>query len=620
MEILTVRHLSFTYPGEKEKTLREISFSLEAGSLTLLTGATGSGKSTLLRLIKRELAPRGEAGGEILFRGHPLSELSPREAGGKIGFVSQRPDQQIVTDRVWHELAFGLESLGCPEREMRRRVAETAQFFGLEALFDRGPEELSGGQKQMLNLAAATVTEPELLLLDGPTAGLDPLAARTFLAALERLRRETGMTILLAEHRLEESLSRAGSLMVMEGGTLAFAGTPAEACAHLPAGSPAEGSLPAAARIWRGSGKQGKCPLDTGEGRGWLAERLADRKEEDARSREAFRETDDHPKGESFREETDPRGGETLRKEDSGNGAGLRKGEGFEDGRDFRRTESRERKNAPRNGGLFRKNAGAAPALEMKTVWFRFGREAPDVLRSLSLRVEEGEIYALLGGNGSGKTTALRTAAGMMTPYSGEIRFFGKKLGDCSREELRRGGIALMPQDARSLFLRMTAAEELKDSGLRPEELPFDLTPLLGRHPYDLSGGEQQLLALAKAMAAKPRLLLLDEPTGGLDAAWRGRIRDTLRELKESKVSILMVTHDPEFAAETADRCGLLFRGRVEAEDAPRAFFSGGSYYVTPVSRMTRGLLPGCLTAADALAAMRAAGIRENDEKGHDAL
>ena len=431
MEILTVRHLSFTYPGEKEKTLREISFSLEAGSLTLLTGATGSGKSTLLRMIKRELAPRGEAGGEILFRGRSLSELSPREAGGKIGFVSQRPDQQIVTDRVWHELAFGLESLGCPEREMRRRVAETAQFFGLEALFDRGPEELSGGQKQMLNLAAATVTEPELLLLDEPTAGLDPLAARTFLAALERLRRETGMTILLAEHRLEESLSRAGSLMVMEGGTLVFAGTPAEACAHLPAGSPAEGSLPAAARIWRGSGKQGKCPLDTGEGRGWLAERLADRKEEDARSR--------------------------------------------------------ERKNAPRNGGLFGKNAGAAPALEMKTVWFRFGREAPDVLRSLSLRVEEGEIYALLGGNGSGKTTALRTAAGMMTPYSGEIRFFGKKLGDCSREELRRGGIALMPQDARSLFLRMTAAEELKDSGLRPEELPFDLTPLLGRHPYDLS-------------------------------------------------------------------------------------------------------------------------------------
>ena len=563
MEILTVRHLSFTYPGEKEKTLREISFSLEAGSLTLLTGATGSGKSTLLRMIKRELAPRGEAGGEILFRGRSLSELSPREAGGKIGFVSQRPDQQIVTDRVWHELAFGLESLGCPEREMRRRVAETAQFFGLEALFDRGPEELSGGQKQMLNLAAATVTEPELLLLDEPTAGLDPLAARTFLAALERLRRETGMTILLAEHRLEESLSRAGSLMVMEGGTLVFAGTPAEACAHLPAGSPAEGSLPAAARIWRGSGKQGECPLDTGEGRGWLAERLADRKEEDARSR--------------------------------------------------------ERKNAPRNGGLFGKNAGAAPALEMKTVWFRFGREAPDVLRSLSLRVEEGEIYALLGGNGSGKTTALRTAAGMMTPYSGEIRFFGKKLGDCSREELRRGGIALMPQDARSLFLRLTAAEELKDSGLRPEELPFDLTSLLGRHPYDLSGGEQQLLALAKAMAAKPRLLLLDEPTGGLDAAWRDRIRDTLRELKKRKVSILMVTHDPEFAAETADRCGLLFRGRVEAEDAPRAFFSGGSYYVTPASRMTRGLLPGCLTAADALAAMRAAGIRENDEKGHDA-
>ena len=542
MELLAVENLSFTYAGAEKPALREVSLKLEAGDFALLTGATGCGKSTLLRLLKRELAPRGERTGTIRFRGSDPETMTAREAAARIGFVFQRPEEQIVTDRVWHELAFGLENLGVPEKEMRRRVAETAQFFGLEECFDMSPDQLSGGKKQLLNLAAATVMEPELLLLDEPASRLDPIAAKNFLAAVERLNRETGMTILLAEHRLEDSLSRANRLILMEDGRIRDAGAPAEVCARVAPGSRAEGALPAAARLWIESGRDGDCPLNTGEGRIWAAAR---------------------------RPETEKDGAEP---------------------RDARKTEPGENINKKKE------KTDGEPALEFRDVWFRFERDGRDVLRSLRFDVRRGEIFALLGGNGSGKTTLLRAAAGLISPYSGEIRLFGKKLKDYRNGTLRHEGAAMLPQDPQTLFLRASVREELKDSGIRPEELPFDLTELMDRHPYDLSGGEQQLLGLAKALAVKPRLLLLDEPTGGLDAGWRGKIRDLLRELRAGGTTILMATHDPEFAAETADRCGLLFRGRMETAEAPRAFFAGGSYYTTPVSRM----VPGCVTVAEA--------------------
>ena len=238
MTILELEHLSFTYAGAAAPVLREVSFSLEAGDFALLTGETGCGKSTLLRLLKRELAPRGSRSGVIRFQGQDPALLSPREAAASIGFVFQRPEEQIVTDRVWHELAFGLENLGVPPDRMRRRIAEAAQFFGLEEVFDLPADQLSGGQKQLLNLAAATVLEPDLLLLDEPTAHLDPISAKSFLSAVRRLNRETGMTLLLADHHLEDCLSQASRLILMEQGRVTHCGAPREVCGQLPAGSP----------------------------------------------------------------------------------------------------------------------------------------------------------------------------------------------------------------------------------------------------------------------------------------------------------------------------------------------------------------------------------------------
>ncbi len=545
MDWLKVDHLGFRYAGEKTNALEDVSFSLRKGDLAVLCGPTGCGKSTLLRLLKRELAPRGDRSGTVLFRGRPQEGLPEREAAAAIGFVAQQPDQQIVTDRVWHELAFGLENLGTPPEEMRRRVAETAAFFGIEDLFDRRTDELSGGQKQLLNLAAVTAMRPELLILDEPAAHLDPIAAVNLMDAVRRLNRETGMTVLMAEHRLEDALPGADLLLIMENGSLREAGDPRVICGELRPESGLWASMPAAVRLYRSVSAGGICPLSVGEGRKWLEERTGPG-------------TDEAPVPE---------------KRSAGGDA-----------------------------------QGAQSALTLREVSFRFERRGPDVLRSASLEVRRGEIFCLMGGNGSGKTTVLRAAAGLIRPDSGEIRLFGKKLRG-ERDVLGYHGATMLPQDPQTLFLRASVREELRDAGLGDRtgrEDFFDFSALMDRHPYDLSGGEQRMLALTRVLSARPALLLLDEPTGGLDAAWRKRLTGVLRSLKEAGMTVLLVTHDPEFAAETADRCALLFRGSILAPEDPRAFFAGNSYYTTAVSRMTRGLLPGCVTAEEAAERLRA--------------
>ena len=546
MDLLAVENLTFTYPLCSSPAVQDVSFAVQEGEFTVLCGATGSGKSTLLRLLKRELSPKGERTGHIFYRGTSVDELSAGVSARSVGFVMQKPEQQIVTDKVWHELAFGLENMNIPQPVIARRVAEMASYFGIEAWYEKSVSELSGGQKQLLNLAAVMVMNPDILILDEPTAQLDPIAASDFIATLKKLNSDFSLTVLIVEHRLEELIPVCDRLMVMENGKLIGDGSPREVISHLKNKDELLLAMPAAVRLYHTLGSAEECPLTIREGRRFLEN-------------------------------------------------------GYEN-----RVRS-----LPGENSISTKT----PALEFSDICFRYERNLPDVVRDLNLTIYENEIFCILGGNGSGKTTTLGCAAGLLKPYSGTIRVFGKKLKEYKNQSLYRECLALLPQDVQTVFLRNTVREELSDAGADSLALPFDISHLYGKHPYDCSGGEQQLVALAKVLATKPKLLLMDEPTKGLDAARKQTIIDILRQLKASGVTIVVVTHDVEFTAGCADRCAMFFRGNVVSSGVPDEFFSENTFYTTAASRMSKGHYDRAVTV-ETIAEL----CRINSRKGGDEI
>jgi len=535
MEILTVKNLSFTYPLAGECVLKDVSFSVPSGSFVAVCGANGSGKSTLLRNLKRELIPNGQRKGSIELFGKQQEELDAVTAATKVGYVMQRPEQQLVTDKVWHELAFGLENMGLPTETIRRRVSEMACYFGIEDWFEKKVSELSGGQKQLLNLASVMVMQPEVLLLDEPTAQLDPIAAAGFIDTVVKLNRDFAITILCIEHRLEELLPLTDYVLLLEEGQVAAFGKSREVISELCSSDKKKQILqemPAAVRLVAGLCEEvkGEAVLTVREGRDYLEANW---------------------------------------------------------GKEIKSLESAER------------IPSKETALEFSEVFFRYERNLPDVCRGLSFKVRRGEFFCLLGGNGSGKTTALSLAAGLNRAYAGKIKVFGKKIADYKNQTLYRACLTLLPQDVQTLFLKNTVREELE--GIELSELPYDFSELIERHPYDLSGGEQQLLALAKVLATRPGLLLLDEPTKGLDAASKNRLAAILNSLVQGGLTILCVTHDVDFAAENADRCALMFRGEITSTEEPGRFFSENNFYTTAINRMTRGYYEQIVTVKDAI-------------------
>ena len=260
MASFALEHLTFSYPGQTRPALDDLTLTIPEGAVTVLCGESGSGKSTLLRQLKTCLTPHGETGGTVRFGDALLKDIPFAEQARRIGFVLQHPDDQIVTDKVFHELAFGLESLGCDETAMRLRVAEMASYFGIADWFERDVHTLSGGQKQMLNLASVVVMRPDVLILDEPTSQLDPIAASTFLHTLRKLNEELGLTILLSEQRLEEAVPLADHLIVLERGRLLASGAPHTAAAAVRS-RPIFSAMPTAARIAAALGETEHLPL-----------------------------------------------------------------------------------------------------------------------------------------------------------------------------------------------------------------------------------------------------------------------------------------------------------------------------------------------------------------------
>jgi len=535
MEILNIENLSFTYPDCEEKAISGLSLKIQEGDFLVICGESGCGKTTFLKLLKKELAPKGKLEGTINYKGISTEWLADRISAGKIGFIMQNPEMQIVTDKVWHELAFGLENLGVETASIRRRVAEMASFFGISGWFRKKTSDLSGGQMQLLNLASIMVMQPEILILDEPTSQLDPIAAADFIAALKKVNSELGITVILVEHRLEEVFPVADKVVILDKGKLVLCDTPRAVGRQLKfieKNHPMLLGLPSSVRIFNMLDVSDKCPLTVKEGRQFLSRHFSN-------EIKAYRICE-----------------------------------------------------PPKND---------KSTIEIREVWFRYEKSLPDILRGTSFSVNEGEIFGILGGNGTGKTTILSVISGQRKAYRGDIIIKGKKIGKYKSSELYRNNIAYLPQNPQTVFLKPTIfddyAEVIKAMNYEKaegNELMADISQKLGishlldRHPYDLSGGEQQKAALGKILLLKPEILLLDEPTKGIDAYSKQKFGDIMKALKQQGISIVMVTHDVEFAAENTDRCAMLFDGEIVSQDVPETFFSDNNFYTTAASRISR--------------------------------
>mgnify|MGYP002679330526 CR=1 FL=1 len=537
-----IKDLTFSYASAKGKhSLENVSLSIEQGEFLVLCGKSGSGKSTLLRQLKTVLTPNGKRTGEILFRGVPLKEVPDRDQSEKIGFVMQNPDDQIVTDKVWHELAFGLESLGCDQKTMRSRVAEMACYFGIQDWFHRDVATLSGGQKQLLNLASIMAMQPEVLILDEPTSQLDPIAASDFLNTVRKINTELGTTVIITEHRLEDIFPYADRAVVMDRGRVIADDTPGKV-GHLlfTQNNPMFTAMPTPVRVYYGAGGTGESPLTVRQGRGWLSREFPEKPAKNAIPAPALPEEIENP------------------------------------------------------------------ALVLKELWFRYEKDNPDILRGVSAEIPTGSLYAILGGNGAGKSTTLKAISGICRPYRGKVTLFGKPVEKYKSSELFHGCLAMLPQDPKSLFVKKTVREDLSE--MTKDKTAIDriaalcqVTELLDSHPYDLSGGEQQRAALAKVLLTEPKLLLLDEPTKGIDSFFKETFAGILADLKKQGITIVMVSHDVEFCARYADVVSMFFDGQILTTDTPRRFFGSNSFYTTAAHRMSRHIFEGAVTAEDVI-------------------
>lgn len=535
MAVFEINHFNFTYPNEKEPALNDVCLNIDAGEFVALCGLSGCGKTTLLRQLKPALTPHGSTTGTVRFYGKPLDAWDLRTQTADIGYVMQSAEDQLVTDKVWHELAFGLESLGCDSQTIRLRTAEMASFFGIEAWFERDVSTLSGGQKQLLNLASIMAMQPKVLLLDEPTSQLDPIAAVDFLAAVKKINAELGVAVILIEQRLQELFPMADRVIVLDHGKVFADAPPREVGAALAAsGHPMAAALPSPMTIYCGVKNDLNCPLTVREGRQWLDSLFKDQKIK----YDTIEEThiDSHK----------------------------------------------------------------SEAIRLTECWFAYDKGGPDVIKNLTLCIPSGELYCIVGGNGTGKTSALGLIAGIHRPYRGKVKVDGR--------------IAMLPQNPQSLFLKSTVSDDLAEA--LDEKLPakekekwvkevaelVEVTPYLHRHPYDLSGGEQQRAALGKVLLTQPEILLLDEPTKGIDSFFKIAFAKIIRKLIDSGVTVVMVSHDIEFCAEYADECALFFNGNVVASGRTRAFFAGNSFYTTAANRMARGRFTNAVTNKEVIA------------------
>ena len=555
MELFKIENLSFKYAGADNYALSGINLTVNKGDFVLISGKSGGGKTTLLKMLKKELIPRGEKSGAIFFNSKNIDEQSLKNSAEQIGFVFQNPDEQTVMDGVRSELFFGLENLGVEKEKILRRVAEVCGFLGFKCDLDKKICELSGGEKQLLNLASVLSFNPDVLILDEPTAELDPVQAYSFLKTLKKLNDETGVTVIMSEHRLEDAFSMASKAVFIKDGKVALDLSPAAFNAGAVEGAAEEIflSLPASVRLFCDTNGTGCVPLTVNEGKIYLENNFYNDKK-----RVAVK-----PDGVAEKEKI----------------------------------------------------------IQIENAGFRFSRGGKDVLNGLDLTVYKNEILSVFGGNGAGKTTLLKILGGIKSLYRGKYVLRGKSIKNYKQAELYENNVAVLPQNPAFLFVKDSVFSDLKnyaalaklnktDGDINAVLDYFGVPYLKNRHPFDLSGGEKQLAALAKILLSDPEILLLDEPTKGLDKVAKKCVGEAILHLKKSGKTVIIATHDIEFAAEYSDRCAMLFDGKIAAANSAKEFFTENAYYTTAAHRISRTYYDDAVTYFDLLNLARLNGKR----------
>ena len=555
MEILRVDGLKFSYPNQLKKALNNINFSIDEGDFVLICGESGCGKSTLLRHLKPELSPHGQVSGDIYYYSQKINDYSSKQLASEIGYVLQNPDSQIVTDKVWHELAFGLENMGLDTQSIRLRVAEMASFFGIQGWFRKNVNDLSGGQKQLLNLASIMAMQPKILILDEPTSQLDPIAAKDFIDTLVRINKELSTTIIMTEHNLEDIYSVCDKVIVMEDGKVICNDTNYKVADILSGDKNHKmfKSLPTPSKIYNQLNEYlegaNKSPLTVKDCRQWLNDSMDE---------------------------------VTITK--------------LDDTETEINIDEKDRE----------------IAIELKDVYFQYNKISEPTIRDLSFKVYKGEIYSILGGNGTGKSTTLSLVARQRKPQRGKIFINNIEMKKYNNKSLYENNLALLPQNPQSLFVFETVREDLEevlilqnkdreyiDKEVKRVSKLLDIEHLLEHHPYDLSGGELQRAGMAKVMLLNPKIILLDEPTKGLDAYCKEEIGKMLMKLRDMGVTIVVVSHDIEFSARYSDRCAMFFDGSIVSEGTPKEFFLGNNFYTTVSNRIARNIFEDTLIHED---------------------
>jgi energy-coupling factor transport system ATP-binding protein len=458
--------------SDMNSTVEEIK--IQRGQFVLVLGKSAAGKTTFIKsLYKKYLAE-----------------------GIKAGYVMQNFDEQIVTDKVWHELCFALENLGTDRLTMQRRVAEVCSYFGISSWLKKDTALLSGGQKQLLNLASVMATTPDVLLLDEPTSQLDPIAAQNFLSTVKKLNTDFGITVIMSEHRIEELFALSDRILFFESQKIALDVTPSDFVTH----TQYSAFFPIK---YRSAPAANASDADIGLG-----------------------------------------------------GADKRAFDGRGD---------------------------SSKAVSCRNLSFRYGPKEDEVLSDLNITINAGEIFAGVGANGSGKSTFLKLLCGLKKPTAGKIKI------------AKNASIFLLPQNVKNIFTCRTVRDELMEcgwdglTGSDSAESGFLIdSALLDRHPYDISGGEMQKLALQKILLKKPDIILLDEPTKALDNAFKIEFASILKKLASSGITIILVCHDLDFCEMVADRVSLFFEGQLVGTSGAGEFFAGNNFYTTAKNKLLR--------------------------------